>query len=92
MIDQTGEIITSKNLKVHPRLKELYKFFKFNGKLVDIENPDSKNLGVFSRDVLKMINNGEAGWEEMLPEGIANLIKEKKLFDYGKTRSLEAKK
>jgi hypothetical protein len=25
-------IITSQNLKVHPRMKELYKFFKFNGK------------------------------------------------------------
>ena len=92
MLDESGEIITSENLKVHPRLKELYKFFKFNGKLVDIENPDSTILGVFSRDVLKMINKGEAGWEQMLPEGIANLIKDKKLFDYDHSRSLEAKK
>ena len=92
MLDESGEIITSENLKVHPRLKELYKFFKFNGKLVDIENPDSNILGVFSRDVLKMINNGEVGWEQMLPEGIANLIKDKKLFDYDHSNSLEAKK
>ncbi len=91
MLDESGEIITSENLKVHPRLKELYKFFKFNRRLVDIENYDPKNLGVFSRDVLKMINNGQPGWEEMLPEGIANLIKDKKLFDYDDTKSLEAK-
>lgn len=91
MLDDAGELITSENLKVHPRLKELYKFFKFNGKLVDIENPDCEYLGVFSRNVLKMINNGEAGWEQMLPEGIANLIKEKKLFDYDATKFLQEK-
>jgi hypothetical protein len=28
------------NLKVHPRMKELYKFFKFNGKVVDIGDYD----------------------------------------------------
>ena len=92
MLDEKGEVITSRNLKVHPRLKQLYKFFKFNGKLVDIENYDPEILGVFSREVLKMINNGEPGWEEMLPEGIANLIKDKKLFDYDEKRFLEAKK
>ncbi len=30
---ETGEFITSETLKVHPRMKELYKFFKFNGKI-----------------------------------------------------------
>ncbi len=70
----------SENLKVHPRMKELYKFFKYNGKVVDITDYDSSILTVFSRTVLKMIANGEAGWEEMLPEGVARLIKEKSLF------------
>jgi hypothetical protein len=39
------------NLKVHPRMKELYKFFKFNGKVVDIDF-DPETLS-FSREVLK---------------------------------------
>jgi hypothetical protein len=39
MLDENGEI-TSENLKVHPRMKELYKFFKFNGKVVDIDDYD----------------------------------------------------
>ena len=79
---ETGELITSHNLKVHPRMKELYKFFKFNGKLVDIEDYDPEILDIFSREVLNMIAEGEEGWEEMLPEGIAEIIKEKKLFGY----------
>jgi hypothetical protein len=82
----SGEYIDSENLKVHPRMKELYKFFKNNGKLVDINNFDKEILDIFSRTVLKMIINGEEGWEEMLPEGIAEIIKQKRLFGYSRSR------
>ena len=77
---KSGELITSHNLKVHPRMKELYKFFKFNGKVVDIEDYNPEILDIFSREVLTMIAEGEEGWEEMLPEGIAEMIKSKNLF------------
>ncbi|WP_299117013.1 TonB-dependent receptor [uncultured Winogradskyella sp.] len=80
MQNEDGSLTTSENLKVHPRMKELYKFFKYNGKVVDITEFDTSNLTVFSRTVLKMIAKGEDGWEEMLPEGVAKLIKEKSLF------------
>ena len=76
----TGQILTSNNLKVHPRMKELYKFFKYNGKVMDIIDYDTDILHIFSRDVLKRIMNGEEGWEDLLPEGIADIIKEKNLF------------
>lgn len=82
MLDEEGNIITSENLKVHPRMKELYKFFKFNGKVIDITDIDTNNLTIFSRQVLKMIGNKQKGWESMLPEGIADLIKKHKLFGY----------
>ncbi|MGK0325590.1 MAG: hypothetical protein ACJA2M_001469, partial [Polaribacter sp.] len=82
----SDEYINSKSLKVHPRMKELYKFFKNNGKLVDIDNFDKSILDIFSRTVLKMILNGEKGWEEMLPEGIADIIKQKRLFGYSRSR------
>ena len=77
---ETGQIMTSNNIKVHPRMKELYKFFKYNGKVMDIIDYDPDILHIFSRDVLKRITRGEKGWEEMLPEGIAEVIKEKHLF------------
>ena len=82
MLEKDGSLVTSDNLKVHPRMKELYKFFKYNGKVVDITDYDKDNLTIFSREVLKMISNGEKGWEKMLPKGIANLIKEKSLFGF----------
>ena len=83
MINQdTGELTTSENLKVHPRMKELYKFFKYNGKVTDIKDYDPENFNIFSRKVLQMIANGERGWEDMLPEGIADIIKDYRLFGY----------
>ena len=76
----TGQIMTSNNIKVHPRMKELYKFFKYNGKVMDIIDYDPEILSIFSRDVLKKIVNDEPGWEEMLPDGVSKLIREKHLF------------
>jgi hypothetical protein len=83
MLDpKTGEYTNSENLKVHPRIKELYKFFKYNGKVVDIEGFDKDNLNIFSREALKMIENKKEGWEKLLPAGVSEIIKQKKLFGY----------
>ena len=89
MLGEDGDIITSENLKVHPRMKELYKFFKFNGKVVDIDDYDPSILEVFSREVLNMINNGKPGWEIMLPSGISEIIKEHQLFGYDPNKVLK---
>ncbi|NCT18113.1 MAG: nicotinate-nucleotide adenylyltransferase [Flavobacteriaceae bacterium CG2_30_34_30] len=78
----TNEITTSENLKVHPRMKELYKFFKYNGKVVDIEDYNPDILNIFSREVLQMISDGNDGWEVMLPPGVSKIIKEKNLFGH----------
>ncbi len=83
MEDEDGNVITSQNLKVHPRMKELYKFFAYNGKVVDITDFDKDHLKIFSREVLKMIHDGQEGWEDMLPEGISELIKQDHLFSCG---------
>jgi hypothetical protein len=82
MIDENGAILNSETLKVHPRTKELYNFFKFNGKVVDITNFHPEHLKIFSREVLKMIGTNLAGWESMLPSGVSEIIKKKNLFGF----------
>ena len=82
MLDENGKIVNSDNLKVHPRMKELYKFFKYNGKVEDVLDYDKNHLKIFSREVLKLINSGDPKWENMLPKGVSKLIKEQKLFGY----------
>ena len=76
----TGEIITSDNLKVHPRMKELFKFFKDNGRVVDITDYNPEILDIYSREVHKMISEGKSGWEDMLPPKTTEMIREKRLF------------
>jgi len=88
---RSGEIRTSENLKVHPRMKELYKFFKYNGKVVDIKDYNPDILDVFSKTILDMIANGETGWEEMLPKGIAEIIIKERLFGYTKRKFTKLK-
>ena len=77
----TGKITNSENLKVHPRMKELYKFFKYNGKVVDIEDYNPDFMNIYSREVLQMIAEGKGGWEDMLPHNTAKLIKAQNLFN-----------
>lgn len=89
MEDEYGNVLNSQNLKVHPRMKELYKFFAYNGKVTDITDFERDNLKIFSREVLKMISCGTPGWEKMLPEGIAELIKKHHLFGFEGNKILE---
>jgi nicotinic acid mononucleotide adenylyltransferase len=63
-------------------MKNLYKFFKFNNKVIDIFGFDKTLLDIYSVKVLKMIKEDQKGWEKMLPKKVTSLIKEKKLFGY----------
>ena len=80
MHDDKGNIINSTNLKLHPRMKDFYKFFKYNGKVVDIFDFDENYLDIFSRKILQQIRDGESEWEEHLPEGISDLIRQNQMF------------
>jgi hypothetical protein len=80
--EETGDIIDSNNLKLHPRMKDFYKFFKYNGKIVDIFDYEEDYLNIFSREILQRIKKDEKGWEEDLPVGIAEMIKKTHMFGY----------
>jgi len=78
---QKDTIIDSTNLKLEDNMKEFYKYFKVNNKILDLEfNKDF--LNIFSKDVLKQIKNNTPGWEDKLPEGASDLIIKKKMFGY----------
>ena len=78
---QKATIIDSTNLKLEDNMKEFYKYFKVNDKILDLEfNKDF--LNIFSKDVLKQIKNNTPGWEDKLPEGASDLIIKKKMFGY----------
>jgi len=77
-----AQIITTENLKVSDSLKHLFEHLKQNQFLVDLKGYDKKVLQIFSPKVIQMIKSGERGWEDMVPDIVADCIKEKSLFEY----------
>ena len=78
----TGQLLDSNNLKVSDNLKELYKYFKLNHRLEDITNYNPENLKIHSRKILKMINDCKTGWEDKLPDDVAEMIIERGMFGF----------
>jgi hypothetical protein len=78
----TGELVNSSNIDIHPRVRPLYDYLMFNKRVVDLQNIDQSVLGIFSKEVLRMIRCGEDGWEEMVPTYVDIIIKKNKLFGY----------
>jgi len=79
---KNGKIINSNNLQVDSRMKNLYKFFKYNNKIIDIFSFNEDLLEIYSEKVLSMIENQERGWENLIPDAVTKLIKEKELFGH----------
>jgi hypothetical protein len=78
----TGELTTCENLQVKPQLRNLYKYLKECGGINALDNFDQACLGIFSREVLGKIKVGDTSWESMVPERVADVIKDKNYFDY----------
>ena len=74
------ELQNSNNIPIHPRIKPIYNYLFSNGRIEDLDY-DPKVLHIFSREVLSQIKScKDESWEHMVPEGVAEIIKEKSLF------------
>ncbi len=56
----TGELTTCDNLEVKPELKNLYEYLKDRGGINCLDNFSEDCLGIFSREVLGKIKDGDA--------------------------------
>ncbi|NIF06849.1 TonB-dependent receptor [Chryseobacterium sp. Tr-659] len=86
---ETHQLLDSSNLKVEENLKELYKYFKRNNRIVDITNYNPEFLEIYSREILRKIACCTKGWETQVPEGVAEMIKERGMFGYKEELSLK---
>ncbi|WP_421879626.1 TonB-dependent receptor [Marinoscillum sp.] len=76
------QIQTSKTFEPEPHLKNLFNYLLDNDKIQDIDGAKTENLHIISDDVLEMIQRGEVGWEEFVPNKVAEAIKNNHLFSY----------
>jgi len=80
--DVDSTIRTSADLKIPREIHFIYAYLAENGNIVDVKKFDSTILHIYQKNVLAMLQNGQPGWEEMVPPAVVNEIKRKKLFGF----------
>ncbi|MGN6553965.1 MAG: TonB-dependent receptor [Verrucomicrobiota bacterium] len=83
-LDRNGKLWTVENMEVAPHLRHLYAYLVDNHFVESIGNYDPAFLQVYSGDVLKQIQAGDAEWEKHVPPQPAGVIKAKGLFGWRK--------
>jgi len=81
-----GKTICSKNVHFEKRQLDLFEYFMHDNRFVDITDFDENLIETYTRDIIEQIQKGEEGWEEKLPDGIAEDIKRNRLFGYKKVK------
>ncbi len=80
--EETGELITARQLEVAPNLRHLYQHLLDNCFIQEIGNFQREYLKIFPPDVLAKIQAGDQSWESMVPPEVAQIIKEREFFGF----------
>ena len=73
----TGERVESKGEAGH-----LVKYLKLKKRMNFLNDADADCVKIWSRELLKMIQIGSDGWEEMVPEVVRERVKRDRLFGH----------
>ena len=80
--EAVGELLTSKDIHLSDEEEDLYRYLVKSNKIIDITDVKKEWLYIDSANLLRMIREGEPGWENMVPNYVEKAIKEKGLFGY----------
>lgn len=78
------KMLTTTSVKVDDKLTFLLMYLMENGLLIDIEDYNVSYSSIWSRTVLRMIQDGVDGWEKMVPPLVSKTVKKKCLFGASK--------
>jgi len=90
--EPVGELLTLKDIIFPSGYEDLLQFLVKNKKILDVKQVKKEWLHINSINVLRMIREGEQGWEKMVPKYIEKEIKEKGLFGYEKREEKREKR
>jgi len=82
--EELPEVISAKDVRLPSRLDNLHKHLLESNAIVPLENVELSHLSIFSREVLKMIQNCDDLWKEHVPAAAAAIIAERSIFRRGK--------
>jgi hypothetical protein len=80
---ESSAVITAGNLRVAPHLRHLYLYLMENFYIQGLRDVNEANMSILSRNVLRMLQANEPGWEQMVPDRVGALIKERRLLGFG---------
>ncbi|AUN98473.1 TonB-dependent receptor [Bacteriovorax stolpii] len=78
--EENSEIQTIESMQVSDDMTFLLMYLKENHLIEDIEDYNPEVISIWSRRVLKMIQDGTEGWEKFVPASVAKTVKKKCLF------------
>lgn len=76
------ELINTKNNNIAKKYQYLYQHLIFNKNILPIDNYRKNIMGIYSKNILKKLQNADQTWEESVPKYISEMLKSKKLFGY----------
>lgn len=77
-----GQIKNGNDFMPERHLQSLFYYFIENHKILSIPDAKLENLHIISDQILDMIEKGEDGWEDAVPNRVAESIKSNHLFNY----------
>ncbi len=80
IVGKEKRMVNSKTIDIEDDIRMIYEYLIQNRLILDLKSELSEHMFVKSREVLKMIQEGNAEWEQYVPMIVAKTIKEKKLF------------
>jgi len=80
LLKPDGSLVTAENFEVHPSIRHLYSHLLENGFIRSMKSTRPEFLSIRSRDVLRKIRERDETWHEMVPEKVAGIISQRRLF------------
>lgn len=81
-------LITADNLRVKNHLRHLYAYLLENHLLEPVLGANPAILDIFSRDIIRRIQDGDDNWEAAVPEAVAKKIKADGLWGCKKSETV----
>ncbi|HEY4222847.1 MAG TPA: TonB-dependent receptor [Myxococcota bacterium] len=73
-------LLTSKTLELPARSRHLFNHLVQDGRIHDLDDVETGNLHIFSKDVLARIKRGDRTWRAMVAPAVAEVIERRGLF------------
>ena len=79
--DQAHEMTTANNIPIPDGMKYLYKHLLISQQIVEIEGYNPDILAIYPKEVIQKIQSNDSSWESMVPDKVAEMIKEHNYFN-----------